>query len=363
VFTKVVARSEPLKRTTEVPTKFEPLTVIMKLGSPTLLVVGTMPDVVGTGFVTVRSWLFDVPPAGVGLKTVIGKMPAAAISDAGIEAVTWVELTSVVDLFTPLNRTIELELKFVPLTVSVNPDAPANLLAGEMSVVVGTGLFTVKVCVLELPPPGAGFTTLTKKIPATARSEVAMAAVTCVEFTKVVVREEPAHCTTDVAMKFVPFTVKLNPASPAVALVVPRLVVVGTGLLTWKLTEFDVPPPGAGVKTVMGNVPAVAISEVEIVAVSWLPETYVVGRSEPFQRTIDVEDKFVPLTVKVKAEPPAKALDGAVFRTTGAGLAVWFTSNVPVVPATAKLVAVPPGATEVDVRLTIMQGLAVSSFE
>lgn len=68
----------------------------------------------------------------------------------------------------------------MPLTVRVKPVSPIVLEVGEISVVVGTGLLTVKVCALDVPPPGVGFVTVISKVPAVVRSPVKMAAVTCV---------------------------------------------------------------------------------------------------------------------------------------------------------------------------------------
>jgi hypothetical protein len=45
---------------------------------------------------------------------------------------------------------------------------------------------------------------------------------------------------------------------PVVAEGGESIVIVGTGLFTVKLTEFDAPPPGAGFVTTTGKVPAVA---------------------------------------------------------------------------------------------------------
>jgi hypothetical protein len=45
------------------------------------------------------------------------------------------------------------------------------------------------------------------------------------------------------------------------------------GLVTWKKTTFDVPPPGVGFTTLTATVPAVARSEVRIVAFNCPPLT------------------------------------------------------------------------------------------
>lgn len=86
-------------------------------------------------------------------------------------------LTKVVVFAAPLNFTTEVETKFVPLTVSVNAAPPAVALVGESEVIVGTGLFTVKLVAAEVPPPGAGLVTVTGKVPAVAMSAAVMEAV------------------------------------------------------------------------------------------------------------------------------------------------------------------------------------------
>ena len=64
-------------------------------------------------------------------------------------------------------------------------------------------------------------------------------------------------------------------------------VSVGAGLLIVNVEALEVPPPGVGLKTVTGAVPAVAMSPARIWAWSWMLLTKVVVRSLPFQRTTD----------------------------------------------------------------------------
>src|SRR5690606_39614408 len=64
----------------------------------------------------------------------------------------------------PFQRTTELSMKFVPVTVSVSASLPASALDGSSIVIVGTGFtagLIVKVLAAEVPPPGAGFDTAT----------------------------------------------------------------------------------------------------------------------------------------------------------------------------------------------------------
>ncbi len=92
----------------------------------------------------------------------------------------------------------------------------------------------MKVWAFEVPPPGPGFETMTRKSPATVRSLAGIEAVSSMLLTKIVIRSNPLNRTTDVGTKFVPFTVKGKPEPAAVAVVGEMLVVVGTGLFTVK---------------------------------------------------------------------------------------------------------------------------------
>src|SRR6185369_17079782 len=103
--------------------------------------------------------MFEVPPPGTGLLTVIGKVPARAASEARIRAVSCVLFTNVVARASPLKLTTAPLVKFVPLTVRVNPPAPATALVGNSDANVGTGLLTVKFVGGEGEPPG--FVTVT----------------------------------------------------------------------------------------------------------------------------------------------------------------------------------------------------------
>ena len=122
----------------------------------------------------------------------------------------------------------------------------------------------------------------------------------------VVVRSAPFQRTIIPLAKLVPLTVSVKPAPPAVADAGLRLVMVGAGTpLIVKFRELEVPPPGDGLNTVTGAIPAAAMSEAGMAAVSRVEETNVVVRFDPFQRTTDPVTKLVPLTVSVKVPPVA----------------------------------------------------------
>src|SRR6266852_2084397 len=82
---------------------------------------------------------------------------------------------------------------------------------------------------------------------------------------------------------------------------------------------LELPPPGAGLKTVTLAVPVAAMSLAEIWAVSWLSLEKVVGRSLPFQRTTELAKKFLPFRNKVKACSPSGAQLGPRELIVGTG--------------------------------------------
>lgn len=123
--------------------------------------------------------------------------------------------------------------------------APKKLAAETLA----TGLAMVKVCALEVPPPGAGVTTVTATVPAVAMSAAKIAAVNCVALTNCVVRGLPFQFTVEVAVKFVPLTVRGKAAPPATATLGLIEVVVGVGAITGLIVNVaagEEPPPGDG---------------------------------------------------------------------------------------------------------------------
>jgi hypothetical protein len=121
-------------------------------------------EIAGTGLLSLlmlKACEADGPVVGAGFVTVTLAVPAAVISDARIAAVTCKLLTNVVVRLAPLNWTVAPFTKPVPFTVSVNDPEPAKTAEGDNEESAGTALLTVKVTALEVPPPGAGFVTVT----------------------------------------------------------------------------------------------------------------------------------------------------------------------------------------------------------
>ena len=204
--------------------------------------------------------------------------------------------------------------------------------------VITGALAIVNVCALDVPPPGLRFTTVIDAVPAVATRDAGTVAVSCVEETKVVARGAPFQFTVEVETNLVPFTVKVKSALPAVLQVGLIDVVVGTGLLIVNVTEFDVPPAGGGLTTVMDAVPAVATLAAGTIAVSLIEDTNVVVRAEPFQLTVEVETNLVPFTVKVNCALPAVVEVGLIEVMVGTGLLIVRVSvALPVPPALVAL--------------------------
>jgi hypothetical protein len=156
----------------------------------------------------------------------------------------------------------------LPVSVRVKAALPAETLAGEMLEREGSGLVIVSVAAAEVPPPGAELATVIETLPDEATSLAETVAVSCVLLTNVVLRLEPFTRTTEPETKLLPLRISVNAALPALTLDGEILESEGNGLLIASANAPDVPPPGAGLTTVIERVPAVAVSPAEIAAVS-----------------------------------------------------------------------------------------------
>ena len=190
---------------------------------------------VGVGLETAKSAIVsvraaEVPPPGNGLNTVTKMAPPVARSPAGTKAVTCVALTIVVASATPFHSTTVPAKKFVPVSVSVKAALPAFAVVGESRPKVGNGSLIVNVIAADAPPPGAGFNTVSAAVPPAAMSMAGTTAVSCVPLTTVVASATPFHSTIVPATKFVPVSVSVKPAPPAVAVVGESIARTGCGL-------------------------------------------------------------------------------------------------------------------------------------
>jgi hypothetical protein len=175
--TNVVTRALPFHCAVDPLMKLVPVSVIVNAAPPAPVSVGEIAVSVGTGFgaVIVNVSAFDVTPDGnpcarafaplkttVGVNTCTEAEPAVAISAAVIAAVNCVELTNVVARLLPFHCATDVLMKLLPFKVSVNAAPPAIAEFGASEVSAGIGVVAVNVTMFDKPPPGVGFTTLTK---------------------------------------------------------------------------------------------------------------------------------------------------------------------------------------------------------
>ena len=321
--TKVVVRLLPFQRTVAPLRKPEPVTVKVKPAPPAMAAFGVKVAIVSVGALMAKVSTFDVPPPGEGVTTDTFALPTAATSLAAIVAVNCVPLTKFVGRSLPFHNTVEPLMKPVPVTVSVKAELPAAIEVGLSAVSAGMPLVMVNGVAFEVPPPGAGVTTVTLGMPAAAKSLAGICAVSWVPLTKVVARLLLFQRMVEPLTKPVPFTVKVIPALPVVAVFGLIVVTTGVGLLTPNVSAAEVPPPGAGETTVTLAVAAVVKSLAGMAAVSCVALTKLVVRLLPFHCTVEPLTKPEPFTVKVNPALPTAMLDGASEVATGAGLSCW----------------------------------------
>jgi hypothetical protein len=170
-------------------------------------------------------------------------------------------------------------------------DAPVATNTGEKGgwviVKAGVGLM-VNVMAFDVPPPGAGFTTVTLAVPAVWMSSALTEVANWVLLTKVVVQLPPFHCTCELGTKFVPFTVRMKATPPAKALEGESEVIVGTGVLKMTPTLIELL---AGVPSGVETVSVMVAGPVALLATLTLIVTVLV----PVRPAIDAE--LVQVTV------------------------------------------------------------------
>src|SRR5271155_4898103 len=179
-----------------------------------------------------------------------------------------------------------------------SPEAVADTSANMPALAAGTDAPAeiVKTATAEVPPPGAGFVTVIFAVPAVAMSLAKIAAVSCIEPTNVVTRGLPFQFTLELLMKPPPVTVSVNAAPPAATDEGLRFETVGAGFAGASMKNvmsFEMPPPGAGVTTVISADPGVVISLARICATSCpVFGSVVVVRGLPFQSTVVLVSTF-----------------------------------------------------------------------
>jgi hypothetical protein len=209
-----------------------------------------------------------------------------AIALAGIEAVSWVVLTNVVDTLLKWKLTCDPCTKPLPFTVRVNAGPPAVALVGRMFETANgaTGGKIVSVTVLEVPPPGRpfdGLVTQTLAVPGVKISAGKISTMSNPGLEYEVAKSAPLKFTTELVTKFEPITNKANAFAPAVTFEGPVDEMTGTGLNTGNSTDVEAPPPGSGSNTKTTAVPPLSISVLRILASNRVELTNVVLRGFP----------------------------------------------------------------------------------
>ena len=314
-----VGRLLPFHCTTEAGTNPEPPTRRVKPAEPGATMAGDRSAMTGTGVPTSNGSALDMPPPGPGVRTVTWAVLGAATSLDGIIAVSCVGLTKVVVRLLPFHWTTELATNPLPATASEKVPATGTVEEGDREVRIGAGLLMVKIRPFEVPPAGAGLTTVTWTVPAVAMSLAGIAACKIALLPKPVVRLEPFNCTTEPEVKPVPFTVRVKSAAPAVAVAGEMEVRLGIGVPIKRERALETPPPGGPLETVTWTVPIAAMSLAGIAAVIWVLLKKVVKRLLPFHCTTELSPNPVPATVRLKPAPPAGVMEGEMELIEGTG--------------------------------------------
>jgi hypothetical protein len=266
---------------------------------------------------TVRFVAFDVPPPGLGVTTVSAYFPAVVSCAAGMSAVSCVELPKVVARGVVPSCTLDWGVKLVPVSVSTVSPLPASTAVGEIELRLGAGFTTVTAA----EAVWLGSTTLAA-FTVTVLGEGGMAGAVYRPLASIVpsVALPPATSFTDqVTPWFVlPVTVAVNGCVCVTwSVCVEGLTVTTT--TTVRFVAFEVPPPGLGVTTVTGKLPALVNCAAGATAVSWVELTKLIASKVPLSSTVDCGVKLVPVTVNVVFPLPASTTVGEIELRLGAG--------------------------------------------
>ena len=109
--------------------------------------------------IIVKFKIFEEPPPGAGLNTIIKEDPSTVRAEAGTVTLSWPELINWGVRVVPLKLTEDVATKLVPVRVTTVSGLPAMTELGVKEVKDGTGLLTVNIMPLVMPPPGDGLVT------------------------------------------------------------------------------------------------------------------------------------------------------------------------------------------------------------
>ncbi len=176
---------------------------------------GEIEVIAAVGLFTLNVVTAEPPPPGAGFTEVIMPVELPARSAASRVALTSVALTKVVERAAPFQSITVVERNPEPVISNSVSAEPAMTLGGVILVIAGAGLFTGKLIAADVPPPGAGLTTVNLATAPLARSLDGMVALRLVEEPKVVASGAPFHSTEELEIKPEPATVTGVSEEPA----------------------------------------------------------------------------------------------------------------------------------------------------
>jgi hypothetical protein len=279
----VVARfviPKKFARTTEAGIKPDPVSVTVTGSAPTVAEVGVIEFANGLGLFTATETPCEVPPPGGGFTAVTAAFPSVEVRLAAVEKTIDVEVREVIETpaVVPFQSTVVEALNPVPESVKT-PDDPPRMVVGVIPETETDGLGTVNVLPFEVC--WSGLRTEIVFVPATARraEETVTPMVEAATELTAIDALAPFQRTVAPEANPVPEICTVVLPTPAVTPDGFKAVIVGGGLLIVRFTAEDVPPTGAGLTTVTGSVPGVERRLDEMIAVTVLAESQVVGRA------------------------------------------------------------------------------------
>ena len=116
-----------------------PVTVRVNEGPPKGTVLGDTDATTGATGAEIAKADVAWPPPGLGLDTMSCTVPVLANAAEEMDVVNTEELTKMTGCKTPFHVSVDADMKFEPLIVSVKPAVPAAAAEGETDEILGAG--------------------------------------------------------------------------------------------------------------------------------------------------------------------------------------------------------------------------------